>query len=223
MKKMIGIVLGVLVLCAVGCEKNNDNNKANNIQEEINDVSKQDETFGINTVKNTEATEAQYFEFEEVEGGLSITAYNGSNEIVVIPEKIEGKNVVSIGEMAFANNEDLRAVKLGNNIEIIMNDVFANCFDLEIVICGSGLKTIREYAFNYCTSLKNVELNEGLEEIGMLCFGKTDSLTELYVPSSVSKITDPFVSDMTNVTIIAEEGSAAEAYAEEVGIPYKNK
>jgi len=54
-------------------------------------------------VKNAPVTDASKFEYEEVEGGISITDYTGDDEIVVIPEIIDGQKVVEIGSSAFAN------------------------------------------------------------------------------------------------------------------------
>ena len=69
------------------------------------------------------------FEFEEVEGGVKITKYTGNENIVVIPEKIDGKAVVMLGEISFANST-VRAVKIPDSVSFIEKGAFANCSNL---------------------------------------------------------------------------------------------
>ena len=54
------------------------------------------------TVSSDCSTDAKYFSYEEVEGGISITGYNieGGTD-VVIPSQIDGKTVVAIADYAF--------------------------------------------------------------------------------------------------------------------------
>ena len=54
------------------------------------------------TVSSNCSTDAKYFSYEEVEGGISITGYNieGGTD-VVIPSQIDGKTVVAIADYAF--------------------------------------------------------------------------------------------------------------------------
>lgn len=79
----------------------------------------------------TEAeTEAPKPEFEISEAGV-LTAYNGDDETVVIPD-----NVISIGEDAFGTSpyaDEIKTVKLGKSVEDIDVQAFVSLTKLENV------------------------------------------------------------------------------------------
>ena len=57
-------------------------------------------------LSDTCSTDAKYFAYEDVEGGISITGYSIEGGVdVVIPSNINGKQVVSIGNTAFCFNK----------------------------------------------------------------------------------------------------------------------
>lgn len=172
----------------------------------------------VDAVKNAKETDASLFEYEDVDGGVSITGFNGEDEIVVIPETIEAKNVVAIGRAAFANNANIRAVKISDNVQQLKNDAFQNCTALEIAILGSNVKKIFGYAFNGCHKLSYIELNDGLETLDELCFGSCLSLEEIEIPESVTTIYYSFTpKEGESRKIIGTPGSAAEDYVKEYG------
>lgn len=66
-----------------------------------------------------------------------------------------------------------------------------------------------------------VELNEGLKELQFGCFSN-NNFKEIYIPSSVVKLDAPiYVSNKATLTIISEEGSEAQKYANSLGIKFK--
>ena len=163
------------------------------------------------------------FEYEEVDDGIRITRYNGDDEIVVIPEKIKGKQVISVSEYAFANNHTLKGLKIPDTISKIEKRSFQNCVELLIFVSGDELKIIDEYAFSGCSKLNNVVLNEGIEELKMSCFFATN-LKEIYIPASVSIIDYPFSeNNKDELTIIALDSSVAHNFAIENGYGYTAK
>ena len=233
MKKVLVFLLaGIMIWGIVGCgQKDVDTETENNqiITENRDDDGKEESNnssnadISVEEVRNAPETDASQFEYEEIDGGLVITNYQGKDKTVVIPEKINGKKVVSIGEYAFSNNEDITGVKIADSVDVIERDAFCNCSELEIVICGENLSTIEIYAFNNCVALWHMELNEGIEVLKESCFAMTDSLKEIFIPSSVVVIEYPFIETQTYVTIHTEAGSIAEQYAIEMNIPYKTK
>lgn len=58
---------------------------------------------------------------------VSIKAYNGSDPIVVIPEQIDGKDVISIINGPFSN-DSLKYVDLGYNLKEFDNAYFSDTF-----------------------------------------------------------------------------------------------
>lgn len=79
-------------------------------------------------------TERTYYEFEYidlVDGTLEITKYIGSDDKTAIPYKIDGKVVSSIGESAFANNENLTYVFMYGSVTNIADTAFDGCKSVE--------------------------------------------------------------------------------------------
>ena len=232
MKRIIALVLMIVMLVTlVACGKDKDKpsndgtNTGNDITSSTNNDNKNndivDVSITIDSVKNTKETDASLFEYEDVEGGISITGFNGSNEIVVVPEAIDSKDVVLIGENAFVNNNTMKGIKIPSKVQSISMRSFANCTVLEVFVSGSEVKKIDMYAFNGCKKLHAIELNDGLVTLGGLCFALTN-LSEIEIPSSVTEINYPFTvnDDKHFITVIAESGSSAEQYVNEKGEEY---
>ncbi|HHV33564.1 MAG TPA: leucine-rich repeat protein [Acholeplasma sp.] len=80
--------------------------------------------------------------------------YNGN---FVVPERINGKVVVEIGSLAFANKPQLTVISILNTITSIGNSAFANCANLEDVdILGSiNSITFGSRPFRGCILLYN--------------------------------------------------------------------
>lgn len=96
--------------------------------------------------------------------GLRITAYTGFDaERVVIPAKIGGQPVVSIGEKAFKNTTVS-----------------------EVILPGS-IKAILRGAFSGCKRLQHIDLPDGLEYLGSHCFASS-GLTALHFPDRLKTI-----------------------------------
>lgn len=178
-------------------------------------------SLSVDSVKNSKETDASLFEYTEVDGGISITRFKGSDEIVVIPSSIDGNDVVSIGSNAFVNNSTMKGVKVPDNVHTLESSSFLNCTALEVAVSGSAVKKIGMYAFNGCKNLYAVELNDGLETLDGLCFALTN-LTQIEIPSSVTEINYPFTVNYDDhyITVIAESGSTAEQYVNEKGEEY---
>ncbi|MDD4839523.1 MAG: leucine-rich repeat protein [Clostridia bacterium] len=71
------------------------------------------------------------FEYEVNESGnLTITGINIDEEDVIIPNIIDGKRVVAIGERAFEGNTDIRNVTIPSSVTSIEDNAFSNCTSL---------------------------------------------------------------------------------------------
>ncbi|MCQ2455534.1 MAG: leucine-rich repeat domain-containing protein [Clostridia bacterium] len=231
MKRLIALFLILMMifsLTACGNEdKGNGNNKKDRNNTTIADVSQDDNskdmTISIESVKNAKETDASLFEYEDIDGGISITKYNGNNEIVCIPEKIDGKSVVYIGRSAFANCSTILGFKLSDSVTLIDENAFINCDGMKVFVSGKSLQTIAKQAFGNCSSLFEIDLNEGLIEIGLSCFGFT-GLEKIEIPSSVTKIDGPFIKNVDKeLLVIGETGSSIEQYVKENGAEYNLK
>ena len=159
-----------------------------------------------------EALGASEFSYVSVNGGISVTGYNGTAANVTIPSSINGKTVVSIGEEAFRQKPVTR-VTLPATLTSIGRKCFYGCESLEVVNLGScpSLKTIGEGAFSLCNSLaavripdsvtlidddaffdcsrlEKVKLGSKVERIGMYAFAFCDRLLSISFPASVKTV-----------------------------------
>jgi hypothetical protein len=105
-------------------------------------------------------------------GQITITAYYGMSDSVVIPESISGYPVVQIAEEAFQNRADLKAVTFPETLRVIGRKAFAQC-GLEEIRIPDGVVRIEEDAFLNCPA-KTVWIGSGLNTLG------TDALIGSY-------------------------------------------
>ena len=150
--------------------------------------------------------------WEEIEGGIRIIRLLETSTVVKVPEEIEGKPVVELGDGCFSGMGQLENVILPNTLKKIGRMAFSTCRHLKTLILpdsveelGShmlsdtsvtslklpnNLKAVPPSAFSYCQSLKKVELNEGLLSIGAHAFNRTRVGEDepLIIPDSVKEI-----------------------------------
>ncbi len=166
-------------------------------------------------------TPASAFEYCIEGDGVAITGYLGEDEIVVLPEEIDGKKVLGIHNNVFDGESGVKAVKLANTIEYIAATCMEN-EELQYVICGEALKEIGDCAFSGCTSMIEIQLNAELEKIGVASFAKCTSLKSVYVPEMVSDIDLGSFYMMTDgFTIQAKTGTKAEEIANSKGYGFE--
>ena len=127
------------------------------------------------------------FEYSTGDGdGIIITKYTGTMTKFIIPDKLDGKSVVEIGENAFAESEIVDVV-ISGNIKKIDGYAFSDCAKLEKVYFKEGLEELGEYAFSGASALTEVDLPESLLILGNACFAGT-KLTSIYIPKNVENI-----------------------------------
>ena len=132
-----------------------------------------------------EVTKESDFDFDASSG--TIKKYKGKATDVVIPEKINGKTVTTIGKGAFAR-KGLTSVVIPEGVEIIDQGAFS-ANSLTTIKLPSTVKQIERLAFGMNKNLTKVELNEGLEYIGQQAFMGDESLAgEVIIPSTVKTV-----------------------------------
>ena len=171
-----------------------------------------------------ESPEEDFVVFGDEETGRSIESYKGVDEIVVIPEKINGVPVTSIGAGVFSNDSPVRAVKIPDTVTLIKTGAFGLNTNLEVVVFGSGVKEVQEGVFQNCTNLRVLILNDGLEKVGALFAGGCKGLESVEVPASLTDIHPmTFKGNSQDFVIYGEAGSAAEQHAANRGLTFKVK
>ena len=110
---------------------------------------------------------------------IEILRYTGEAETLIIPEKIEGHYVISIGANAFSRNETLKEVIVPKEVTAIGNYAFGECTNIQRVSLPDGLSSLGDLAFQGNVKLQNIVLPDGLVHIGINPFDRCDSLAEI--------------------------------------------
>ena len=158
-------------------------------------------------------TPAEDFEFNDGADEIVIQKYVGKDPIVVIPDEIDGKKVVGF-EYAFTLNNNIVAVKIGNNVQEVENSAFSGCKQLKYVVMGDSVKTIGGGVFDG-TNLQELVLNDGLQKVGSddytyyLIPPTSNWGMDLKIPESVTEL------HVSEFNLIGKSGSYAEQYANE--------
>lgn len=98
------------------------------------------------------------------------------------------KDWKKIDAEAFFNNQQIRKVVIGENIQDIGNGSFVNCGYLQEVVLPDGLKKIPRSAFDDCRMLRTINLPKNLEVIDVQAFDSCISLTSIDLPEGLKRI-----------------------------------
>jgi hypothetical protein len=149
------------------------------------------------------------FDFTTNNGTITITKYNGTNDVVTVPSTTNGYPVTSVGYIAFdcdCNRSyptsviipdsvtnigigafngcyDLTNISLGNSIISIGADAFTECFSLRSVTFPSTLTSIQDYAFAQCTNLQAIYFLGNAPSLGTGVFSE-DPAKVYYAPGT---------------------------------------
>ena len=135
----------------------------------------------------TVAAATNTFYFDETTG--TITKYVESDTVVVIPSKINGVTVETIGHGAFERSA-VTSVTIPDSVTAIHDGAFANCSQLTNISIPNSVTSIGLSAFEHCTSLKSITLPSSLRNISMFLFHNCFQLTTIQIPDSVLSIQD---------------------------------
>lgn len=135
----------------------------------------------------TVAAATNTFYFNPTTG--TITKYIESDTVVVIPSKINGVTVETIGHGAFERSA-VTSVTIPDSVTAILDRAFANCFQLTNISIPNSVTSIDFSAFEHCTSLKSITLPSSLRNISMFLFHNCSQLTTIQIPDSVLSIQD---------------------------------
>ncbi len=124
---------------------------------------------------------------------------NKDDEIVNLPDEIDGYPVVGIGRYhytsiygettngMFENNESIKTVVLPSKLEMIDSQVF-NWSSIQCIEFPSTLRNVGQFALSSCVYLTDVKFGEGLKIISMGMFSDCTALGEISLPKSIEKI-----------------------------------
>ncbi len=126
---------------------------------------------------------------ENENGELEIVGFNSETapEDVVIPETVQGKTVIKVGDTAHYG-ASFKSIVLPETITKIEQRAFSWCSKLESVTILSNITTIDDFTFEDCTSLKEVNLPDSLVVISWQAFGGCTSLESIHFPKNFEVI-----------------------------------
>lgn len=133
----------------------------------------------------TVAAATNTFYFNPTTG--TITKYAESDTVVVIPSKINGVTVETIGHGAFERSA-VTSVTIPDSVTAILDRAFANCFQLTNISIPNSVTAIGSFAFEGCTKLESITLPSSLLTISEFLFYDCSQLTTIHIPDSVSSI-----------------------------------
>ena len=236
MKKRL-LILGMIFTMAVssaGCGSSSSDNAGKteqqkqtaNVQDSQKDTPSSDKSddkndtsyktadeITMDDLMSHDETPAEDFEFNDGRDDIIIDKYVGKDPIVVIPDEIDGKKVVGF-ESAFSLNNNIVAVKIGNNVQEVAKSAFSGCKQLKYVVMGDSVKTIGGRMFAQ-TNLQELVLNDGVQKIGqddsnnVFAPPSSNCGMDLKIPESVTEL------HVAEFNLIGKSGSYAEQYANE--------
>ena len=167
-------------------------------------------------------TDSKYFTYKEVTNGIEISGYNIEGGLdVIVPKKIDGKDVVSFGTWAFESKNLTNLVipdsvtnlgtgafndnKLPDSQAFILNKnrdyVYSYGGKNKNPVIPDGIKYTGYFGFSQCY-IESVTIPDSVTSIGKSAFS-ANQLTSVIIPNSVTSIGDYAFSanQLTSVTI----------------------
>ncbi len=210
MKRKIGLVLFLLVigLALFACA------------EETETFTSGDYEYTLN--EDGSAVITKYNEVAEYtlnkDGWVDVTPHNYGE--LTVPSELDGHTVTTIGGSAFSQCYFLTTITLPDSVTSIGDGAFAMC-SLTSITLPDSITSIGDSAFYMCIGLTEITLPDSVTSIGDSAFFMC-SLTEITLPDSVTSIGDSafsFCNKLTTITVT--EGSYAEQYCIDNGLPYQ--
>ncbi len=152
-------------------------------------------------------------EYESTDDGrIGVVGIGQCTDVdIVIPDVVDGKEVVLIADEAFKDCQNIKSVTFPDTLlaigvnsfdgctgftSVIIPDsviqiqdyAFANCSNLQTVIMGDGVLELYAGVFKNCTSLKQVTFGDSINIIGFSAFSGCTGLTQIVIPDTVTSI-----------------------------------
>lgn len=178
-------------------------------------------TLGLNYVENNGTYTVSGSSIIDNETEIIIPAtYNGMPVISIGNSAFENCNnlisitipnrVTSIGDSAFKNCQNLMSITLPNSIWSIGDCAFQNCSSLTNLTIPDNVRSIGYGVFYNCSSLTSFTIPDNVTSIGQYAFQNCSSLTSITIPKSVTSIGFSAFYNCSNLTSITFEGTVAE-------------
>lgn len=132
----------------------------------------------------------------------TIVDYTGSANALVIPQTIDGRKIVRIGDYALSKKAKLNSVVLPESVESIGSSAFEDSVDLKKVTLPDGVTKIGPSAFYGCSKLTTVNIPAKLEEIDDYTFSGCTQLTDIKLSESVTYVGESAFEGCSNLNSV---------------------
>jgi hypothetical protein len=139
-----------------------------------------------------------------VGNGVTITNYTGPWNDVVIPDRIEGQPVTTVGDWAFYERSKLTNIIIPGSVTTIGIAAFQGCTNLTNVVIPDNVTDVGDWAFSRCANLTSIRMGNNVISIGWGAFSGCTRLTNITIPNSVTSIGPGAFAGcirLTNITI----------------------
>ena len=165
------------------------------------------------------STRSGDYDYAEINGETVLTFCYSSDDVITVPDTIDGKKVDAIYTSCFNATCQATEVIIPDGISEIKRRAFYMCGNLKKITAAESVKTIGDNAFDSCTALESVEL-PGAEKIGNGIFTGCNALKLFKAGGSLQTWDDeePFVfcSALEEISITDGNGN----FSSENGIMY---
>ena len=148
-------------------------------------------------------------------GELIVAGYTGYSGTVRIPSQVDGKRVVGIKQLAFAQNKKLTKVTIPSSVAILEKEIFIGCENLRSVTLPASITEIPSGMFRDCRMLRSLALPAALEKIGSFAFEGCVRLRKLSIPAGVREIDPTAFQNCEDLILDCSENAYAASYAQE--------
>ena len=230
MNKFKKIALLAIICAALGCGSEKPKETADETASEsagsaeTNTETQQTDTATTVTKENFMSfpvTPESEFTGTAYEDGYEIQSCSSKDAVIVVPEEINGLKVLSIGNYALCDLE-CEAIVLPDTVKYIGEAALSLNSNMKYVYLGNSVENIGELAFNSDNSLVEINLPESTKSVNQLA-AYCKSLERVYAPAGLTDIQYYLLFECPNATVYTPAGSAAEASANEAGIPVVNE
>ncbi len=114
-----------------------------------------------------------------------ITKYVGSEEILILPDTIDGKPITQIQAQAFKDNQTLKDIKLGSFLTTVGNEAFSNMANLENIEFKNATQFFGHSTLRNSNKLRNITLSSEIAHELKYYFGNNFN----YIPATLKTIT----------------------------------
>lgn len=109
---------------------------------------------------------------------------------LIIPKRVNGINVESIGFCGFQTCLALRSVTIPTGVTSISEYAFSGCKSLESITIPDSVLEIKDVAFNDCSSLKSINIPNSVIYMGGSTFINCQNLTTVNIDNVPDSIPD---------------------------------